>query len=282
MIILAESGSSKTDWCFIKNGEVLQKVSSIGLNPYFVDSSKISDTITQNVLPAFNNSESINDIYFYGAGCSTSKMCEIVRQGLFAHFPTANIEVQSDMIAAARGLCGEGPGIVSILGTGSNSCAFSGGKIIEQSPALGYVLGDEGSGTDIGKRLLKAFCYKELKPELQNAFELKYKISKDDVLEAIYKKAMPNRYIASFVPFINEHSDESLFRFVHSAFAGFLQQHIMRYESLPHKTPLYFTGSVAYIFSDILKEEVEKHSLILGNITQSPLAGLIEYHRNKR
>jgi len=281
MIILAESGSSKTDWCFIQDGVVVIQVSTIGLNPYFVDASGIAATIKEYVLPALELSQTINNIYFYGAGCSTGRMCEIVNQGLAVHFPKAIIEVQSDMIAAARALCGDGTGIVSILGTGSNSCAYHEGKIIEQSPALGYVLGDEGSGTDIGKRLLQSFCYKELKPELQEAFESKYKIKKDDVLESIYKKPFPNRYIASFVPFITEHPDASLSTLVRIAFESFLKQHIGLYQSLPADTPLYFTGSVANAFAGILEEEIEKRKLTLGNIIQSPLEGLIKYHQRK-
>jgi N-acetylglucosamine kinase-like BadF-type ATPase len=278
MILIAESGSSKTDWCLIDQGKLLRKVSSIGLNPYFVDANKIRDVISSTIMPILNPADPVSDIHFYGAGCSTHKLCSIVKQGLLTHFPTAGIYVYSDMIAAARALCGEGPGFVIILGTGSNSCAYAEGRIVEQTPSLGYVLGDEGSGTDLGKKLLKAYCYKELSPDLLRSFESKFELTEDLILESIYKKSQPNRFIASVVPFIAENLNDDLKKMVSDSFESFLNQHIKKYKALPKSTPLYITGSVAWVFADILQAEIQKQGFTFGKILQSPLEGLIEYH----
>lgn len=229
-------------------------------------------------MPILNPADPVSDIHFYGAGCSTHKLCSIVKQGLLTHFPTAGIYVYSDMIAAARALCGEGPGFVIILGTGSNSCAYAEGRIVEQTPSLGYVLGDEGSGTDLGKKLLKAYCYKELSPDLLRSFESKFELTEDLILESIYKKSQPNRFIASVVPFIAENLNDDLKKMVSDSFESFLNQHIKKYKALPKSTPLYITGSVAWVFADILQAEIQKQGFTFGKILQSPLEGLIEYH----
>lgn len=253
----------------------------MGLNPYFVDAIKFSAVVNEFVLAAFPSGHLISEIFFYGAGCSTVKMNDIVKHGLLSCFPSAAIYVFSDMIAAARALCGDGSGYIAILGTGSNSCAYKNGLIIEQSPSLGYILGDEGSGTDLGKKLLRAYCYEELGTKLQNAFELKYELKQEIILEAIYKKTQPNRFIASFVSFIRENLDENLKSMVADSFRDFLTQHIKKYRLLPSKTPLHVTGSVGWVFSDILIQEIKKQGLVPGNILQSPLEGLIKYHTNQ-
>ena len=278
MVLLIESGSSKTDWCLIDGDTVVDRTSTIGLNPYFVDAEKIAAVVLSEGLPFFKGIYTVQEIYFYGAGCSAQKMCDIVKDGLSIHFPKASIHVHSDMIAAARALCGNGPGFVAILGTGSNSCAYKDGKIIEQFPSLGFILGDEGSGSDLGKKILKAYCYNELKPELMLAFEKKYLISVDIILEAIYKKPLPNRFIASFVPFILENPDESFHRIVEESFDAFLNQHIKKFRALNTDTPFYATGSVAWVFRDILKVRLKNSGLTEGSIIQSPLEGLIKYH----
>lgn len=278
MILVAESGSSKTDWCLLDGNREVKRISTIGLNPYFVSADFISDILKKSIVPLLDEFNPVTQVYFYGAGCSTDKMCEIVRQGLSTYFKAATIFVYSDMIAAARALCGNGTGFVCILGTGSNSCAYQNGKIIEKRPALGYVLGDEGSGTDLGKKLLRAYCYKELTPTLQKSFELKFQLNEELILESIYKKAQPNRFIASVVPFIKEHMDTTMKKMLSDSFQSFLQVHIKKFKNLPQETPIFFTGSVASSFADTLQEEVEKSGLVFGAIQQSPLEGLLLYH----
>ncbi|TAH43072.1 MAG: hypothetical protein EYC69_03490 [Bacteroidetes bacterium] len=281
MILLIESGSSKADWCLLDGKNVIQKIQTIGLNPYFVDAERISDTIANEILPVLNASSSVEDIYFYGAGCSNEKMCGIVEAGLRNQFSTARIYVLSDMLAAARSLCGDGPGFVAILGTGSNSCAYKDGLIIEQVPSLGFILGDEGSGSDLGKRLLQAYCYNEMKPELLIAFEKKFKVNREFIIESVYKKPLPNRFVASFVPFLLENPDENFTSMIAESFDSFLTRHIRKYKLLPIQTPLYVTGSVAWVFKEILTEEIKKHGFVLGEISQSPLDGLVKYHTMK-
>ncbi len=278
MKLLVESGSSKTDWCLLDGKSVVRKIQTIGLNPYFVEAERISETIAKEILPFINSASSVDEVNFYGAGCSNEKMCGIVEAGLRIQFSSAKIYVLSDMLAAARSLCGDGPGFVAILGTGSNSCAYKDGLIIEQVPSLGFILGDEGSGSDLGKRILQAYCYNEMKPNLLIAFENRFNVNRDFIIESIYKKPMPNRFVASFVPFLMENSDESFNAMIAESFDSFLSKHIKKYKLLPKQTPVYVTGSVAFVFKEILQTEIKKHGFILGDISQSPLAGLIEYH----
>ncbi len=278
MVLLIESGSSKTDWCLLEGNTVVRTIQTIGLNPYFIDSEKISTLIEAEIVPLLSSTSVVSEVNFYGAGCSNEKMCGIVEKGLRSQFASAKIYVLSDMLAAARSLCGNGPGFVAILGTGSNSCAISEGIIIEQIPSLGFILGDEGSGSDLGKKILQAYCYKELKPELLLEFEKKFNVDKDFIIEAIYKKPMPNRFVASFVPFIIENFNEDFSAMVSASFDSFLTKHIQKYTLLPKKTPVYLTGSIAWVFREILSKEIKRHGFILGGISQSPLQGLIEYH----
>ena len=278
MVLLIESGSSKTDWCLLDGKTIVRTIQTIGLNPYFVDSHKISDLIESEILPLISSKGSVTEINFYGAGCSNEKMCGIVEMGLRNKFASAKIHVLSDMLAAARSLCGNGPGFVAILGTGSNSCAYNDGIIIEQIPSLGFILGDEGSGSDLGKKILQAYCYKEMKPKLLNEFERRFNVDRDFIIETLYKKPMPNRFVASFVPFIVENPNEGFSAMISESFNSFLTKHIEKYTLLPKSTAVYLTGSIAWVFREILSTEIKRHGFTLGGISQSPLQGLIEYH----
>ncbi len=278
MILIAESGSTKTDWCLTEGMEVRKEVSTTGLNPYINSAESIRDSIANQVKPVIESSGLPEKIFFYGSGCTTEEMKQVIAEALKFSFPSPAISVYSDMIAAARSLCGDSPGIVAILGTGSNSCAWENGKIIEQVPSLGYVLGDEGSGVDLGRRLLQAFLYGELEPSLHRKFELEYRCSVSSILDSVYKKPQPNRFIASFVPFIRNNMNDELRRLVEDAFTSFIRKHIMKYKILSSGSNVNFTGSVAFAFRDILKEVCGRYQLKVGNILQSPLQGLITYH----
>ncbi len=282
MILIADSGSTKTEWCLLEGDSVVLMTTGSGLNPYYLDAAKIAELIAGEVIHFLPGPKVISHVFFYGAGCSNDENSEIIKQGLRVHFPEAKLDVISDMIGAARALCGNGPGFVAILGTGSNSCAYAEGKIIQQNPSLGFILGDEGSGSDLGKKLLQSYFYKEMNPEISNAFREKYKISLDMILENVYRKPLPNRFVASFAPFIFENQDEQLNRMVEDSFASFLKKHIKTYTTLPPETPVYVTGSVAYVFRDILRGQIHSHQLVYGNILKSPMEGLIKYHSYKK
>ncbi|MBP6334980.1 MAG: ATPase [Bacteroidia bacterium] len=278
MILIAESGSTKTDWCLITGNEVLSNATTPGLNPYFVDTIAVAEIIGKQVLPKLQSTKDISKVFFYGAGCTTEENCNIIKGALKQHFPASEIYVLSDMIGAARALCGNEAGYVAILGTGSNSCAFKNDKIVEQVSSLGFILGDEGSGGDIGKRLLRAYFYKVLPPHLMLAFEKEYSLTLSEALNSIYKKPQPNKFIASFSKFVSENPSPDLTKMVADSFSDFLQNHIMRYNTLESGTPVHFTGSIAFSFKDILIQQVHAKNLVLGRILQSPMEGLVKFH----
>jgi glucosamine kinase len=279
MILIADSGGSKTDWSVLDQGNLIASISTAGLNPYFVDQAIVAQAITEELLPAIPDPENISQVFFYGAGCSGDDQKEIIRMGLKKHFSHSDIEVFSDMIGAARALCGRDAGIVAILGTGSNSCVFENDTITARAHSLGYVLGDEGGGSDLGKRLLRAYFYSEISTELRKKFEARYGSSEEKILEQIYKKPYPNRYLASFVPFIAENLSAETTDLVRASFASFISQHILKYPDAKRTLPVSATGSVAHVFSDIFTEELKKNNLKAGKILKSPMQGLIDYHR---
>jgi len=278
MILIAESGSSKTDWCLTEGMTVRKQISTTGLNPYINSAGSIRSIIADEVRPEIEHSGLPESIYFYGSGCTTEAMRQLIADALKFSFSHSLISVYSDMIAAARSLCGDSSGIVAILGTGSNSCYWENGMIREQVPSLGYVLGDEGSGVDIGRRLLQAFCYGELDLSLQRKFALEYECSVNSILDSVYKKPQPNRFIASFVPFIVNNMNDELKKLVEVAFDSFIEKHIRKYKSLSSGSSVNFTGSVAFVFRDILRGVCSRHQVSVGRIEQSPLNGLISYH----
>lgn len=276
MILIADSGSTKTDWCaLLANGQRIH-LAGEGINPYFQNKSDViriaSETLVQHV------PEPPQYIFFYGAGCSSPDKKAMVAAGLQDVFAEAIIEVEHDMLAAARALCGNSKGIACILGTGSNSVLFNGETIEEDVPSLGFILGDEGSGAYLGKELIRKFLYKELPEWLHEAFVKEYALNKDQILEQVYKKPLPNRYLATFSPFIHAHIDTpEMHDLVYHAFEGFIKHHINKYTGY-HHTSMHCTGSVAYYFKNILEEVCRDYHIHLGNVVRSPLEGLTNYH----
>ena len=210
MILIADSGSTKTDWRLVVEGGEINSFETIGFNPYFITSESILTELIKSDLNEIK--ESVTEVYFYAAGCSSQKNRTAIQEPLNTFFCNSKVEVQHDMLAAARATCGKEKGIVGILGTGSNSCLYDGEKITENVRALGFILGDYGSGADIGKNFIKAFLANELADGIQDAFIEEYNLSTDDILEAIYKKAMPNRFLASFSLFVYENIEDPIIR----------------------------------------------------------------------
>lgn len=273
MILIAESGSTKTDWKLISNSKVIETFHTKGLNPYFVNIDQISIEIGHAL--TFN---SVAEIYFYGAGCSTEEQKEIIIKGIKNIFPQSKVFVDSDMIAAARALFGKQGGIAAIIGTGSNSCVYDGEKIISNTNSLGYILGDEGSGAHLGKQLMKAYLDREMPDKLHKSFEDEYQLTKDQILHSLYKQPEPNRYLASFAPFLEKHiDDEFAYNMVYRSFEEFCDKHICKYDNYK-QFDLRCTGSIAYHYQDILMKVTDSKGIKLKEILKSPLDKLVGYH----
>lgn len=272
MIIIADSGSTKTDWC-ITDGNTATQVTTAGLNPYFNTDEQIADTVCDALKPFA--SQPVEAVYFYGAGCAFGEPCDRIRQGI-TRVVDAPVEVCSDLLGAARSACGYEPGIVSILGTGSSSAQYDGERIVRNVPSLGYILGDEGSGAVLG-RLWIGDCLKNQVPAaLSNEFIERYRLTLPELYDRIYKQPYPNRYLASFVPFLSEHKDEpAVHRLVLNAFKSFWVRNVLQYEP---GLPVHFIGSVAYHFADVLHEAASALSVSIASVEQSPMPGLIRYH----
>ena len=281
IILIADSGSTKTDWRLIDHSNKIHQFRSKGINPYFQTSEQIALSISTELLPIAKTHFTGNvpvEVFFYGAGCSNEEKCAIVKKGISSCLPSATIHVEHDLLAAARSLCGKEEGIAAILGTGSNSCHYDGVEIQKNSASLGYVLGDEGSGAFIGKQLIRCYLYKELPDDLEQLFFTQYKLTKDLILERVYGQPGPNTFLASFTPFLLRHiSNPFAAKLVYESFAAFLDHHICKYEVAP-RVKMHCTGSVGFYFGGILRKAAIDRKITVGTITESPIAGLTLYH----
>ncbi len=283
MILIADSGSTKTEWVLLQHNQVACTAHTQGINPYFQNSAQIEDIIRHELLPALvpHQPEQITQVYYYGAGCSSPEPVTTVFKPLGHFFKDATIEVQHDLLAAARAACGNRPGIAAILGTGSNSCLFDGNQILANQPSLGFMLGDEGSGGYIGKQMLRKFLYREFPPELYEAFASDYELTKEIVLDNIYKKPMPNRYAASFTPFAGKHINHpQIHELVVQSFTDFFRHHITSYPQF-ESYPLCAVGSVAVAFETQLREVCTSFNMQLKQTLKQPMDGLILFHTNQ-
>lgn len=279
MLLIADSGSTKTDWRLIDKNKKIHQYSTQGLNPYFLNSEDIVTILNKELLSdsTINTTASFK-IYFYGAGCGHESKKEIVWAALNQLFPDAAIEINTDLLGAARALCGTEPGIAAILGTGSNTCYYDGKNIIENRASLGYILGDEGSGAHIGKTFIQAYLNQEMPEELANRFYQRFKLSTNDILDTVYKKPMPNRFLASFSKFIYQNLKEQfVIDLIVNCFEQFFDRHICKYEK--HKElKLSCVGSVAFYYSNILRGVALKKGVAIDKIVETPIAGLTLYH----
>lgn len=277
-ILIADSGSTKTDWILKHASGAHFQFQSAGLNPFYQTENDIVLVLEKEVLPHL--SFSVDQIYFYGAGCADEVTSRPITNALKIGISTAGIiEVASDMLGAARGLCGKEPGLACILGTGANNAFYDGKKNVHSIGSLGFWLGDEGSGSYLGKTLIVYFLQNELPQDLHQQFISIYpEINRLSVLENAYKKPFPNRYFATFSRFIFEHTAHPfMFNLVWDAFDIFIEKYVLKHENA-EKYPVHFTGSIAYFYRDILQECLKKKGLTPGKILKSPLEGLLEYH----
>ncbi len=277
MILVADSGSTKAHWRLVDDNNNISQYETIGFNPLFIDTNGIIAALEKDIVPKLP-SGTISHIYFYGASCSSADRCAIVANALQAVFKSANVMVDHDMLAAARALCGNEPGFAAIIGTGSNSCYYDGAAIVENIPALGFILGDEGSGAYIGRMLVREYIYQTLPADLQEKFYATYKLSKDDIFTAVYSKPLPNRFLAQFTTFATRNlSHPHIVGIVDKAFDDFFVHHICRYPRYK-ELPLGIVGSVAYYQSSILRQVAERHGVTISTIVEAPIAALTLYH----
>lgn len=275
-ILIADSGATKCEWCWIHDGKK-KKVVTQGLSPYFLDAEGIAAVLSREVLPILKRL-SADAVYFYGTGCANPNNRKIVQTAIRRVFRGASVHVTHDLMGAALALSGNSKGIACILGTGSNSCYFDGRKIVRNSPGLGYVLGDEGSGAYLGKKVLQYYLYNTFDEELRYKFDAKYATTSAEILENIYKRPLPNRYLASFTLFLVENRGHYMAEnIIEDGLNDFFFQHLCKYRE-SWKLPIHFVGGVAYGFRDVVKELCGTYEFELGNILQKPMDGLIKYH----
>lgn len=279
MILIADSGSTKTDWCLVEHGELLQQIFTKGTNPFFQTEEEISNEIATALLPQLKAGE-LDAVYFYGAGCAFPDKIETVRRAILRHLPVkGEVEVSTDMLAAARGLCGHTPGIACIMGTGSNSCYYDGRLIVQNVSPLGFILGDEGSGACLGKLLVGDILKNQMTPELKEKFLTQFNLTPADIIDRVYRKPFPNRFLASLSPFLAQNIGEPcVHSLVLNSFKSFLKRNVMQYHY--QDTPVHFIGSVAYYYKDVLAQAASEMGIRLGTILKSPMEGLIKYHQS--
>ena len=277
MILIAESGSTKTDWVLVNDQNDITMFKSMGFNPFFHSSEFIAEKIKENV-EFYNASKNVERLYFYGAGCSSNEMNQIVKSGLSLVFPNSLITVDHDLLACALSTYKGEPAISCILGTGSNSCYYDGQTLREEVPAIAYILGDEGSGSYYGKKLLRDYLYNQLPSSINEDFEDQFGSSKSDIFENVYLKPHANVYLASFMKFLNRHYHHKyVIDMIQNGMNEFIKIHVCCYPE--HKTvKTHFIGSISKIFEAELKSAAENNGVILGDIIQKPVDNLVNYH----
>jgi glucosamine kinase len=278
MILIADGGSTKTDWRLIKDGREYKKIQTSGFNPYLVGSDEIEEILWKELQPYFDNN-AVSAVYYYGAGCSTAVKNQIVETAFEKIFTKAKLYISHDLLAASHALCGDKEGIAAILGTGSNSCYYDGKDIKDGIFSLGYFFGDEGSGAYLGKQLITAYLHKELPEDIAQKLSTTYPLSLENILDAVYTKPAPSRFLASFSNFINENRDHPyIFNLITEAFRAFYKYQVCCYAR--HKeVPVHFVGSVAYHYKDILTEIGLEFGVRTGKFIKAPIDGLVEYHQ---
>jgi len=277
--LIADSGATKAEWCLITNGRK-RTFFTQGISPYFLNKDQIAQLIATELLPGLKN-VIISDLFYYGTGCFDLKNAKTVKTALKTHFPKAHIEVGTDLLGAARSLCGTKKGIACNLGTGTFSCYYNGKKIVKSRPGPGFILGDEGSGAYLGKKVIQYYLYEIFDEDLNYRFNKKYNTNRDEILQNVYKKPFPNRYLASFALFLAENRGHYMVEnILEDGINDFFFYHLCKYPEV-WKTPVNFVGSVAYGFKDVLEQLCQSYEFELGSVLKNPMQGLAKYHQDK-
>ena len=283
MIVVADSGSTKTDWVIINEyGEKVQSIRTIGFNPYFQTSDFIYQTLDKAFESFSNLLEMVTEVNYYGAGCSSEDKNEIVEYALSKLFINADIYVEHDMVAASRATLDDNPGIACIIGTGANTCVWNGFDILANIPSHGYIFGDEGSGSYLGIELLNVYLSGEMSNEIKQSFDNEFNISEDDILNRVYKGVNPNVYLASFASFYSKHKNNNMLSsIIENGFDLFFRTRVIKYDNY-QSYKLGFVGSIAYHFRDILAKVAKKYDMEIANIAKCPIDNLVAYHAAKK
>ncbi|MDD4819751.1 MAG: hypothetical protein PHD21_02830 [Flavobacteriales bacterium] len=278
MIIVADSGSTKTDWAIV-DSEV-RYVQSIGLNPFFFTDEQLGQAI-YNALESVD-ADRVEGIYFYGSGCGLESNKEKLRVCFRRFFPSAKeIIVDTDLVGAAIALYGKEKGIACILGTGANAGIYDGHTIVKTPNSLGYMLGDNGSGSVLGLELIKLYLHGFLPASVAADLEDKYDVQYKNILENVYKKDRPNRYFASFSPFVAAHqNDEPIKSMLHEQFSEFFRYFIMPFEG-DGKLPVRIIGSVGHYYRSVIEQVAKENSVTIDKIALKPIDLLVEHHSKK-
>jgi len=277
MILIADSGSTKTHWSLVEYRTVKKSIETSGLNPYFLNAEAVKYILQTDLVPNMV-ARFVKMIHFYGAGCSTENNNSMIRDSLKEYFHHADIFVYHDILGAARALHGDKEGIACILGTGCNACYYDGKQIFSLVPSLGYLFGDEGAGSNIGKIFMEKYLKDKLPPEIRNEFDNTYHLTLENILNSLYNRPSPNRFLASFSEFIApRQSHPFLHDLVKSSLQSFVEEQIMKYNNF-NKLNIGFVGSIAWFYKDILLEVMNENKLHAGVILQSPMEGLVKYH----
>lgn len=278
MILIADGGSTKTNWCLLSGSGATTYFNTEGYNPFFVDAAYILNSLLKS-LPTEIAAEEVRQIYYYGAGVHNSEKAAVVSEALSQVFTQSQVEVSHDLLAAARALLGDKAGFAAILGTGTNTCIYDGKEIVQNISSAAYILGDEGSGCHIGKKVLTDYIRGYMPEDVRKAFWEKYQITSDEVMNAVYSQPLANRFCAGFSKFCSDAEVDSAYSraVVSSAFDDFFHNLVTGY---PHYQDYSFNciGSIAHEFSDILAEKVAKHDMQMGRIVRSPIGDLVQYH----
>ena len=274
--LIADSGATKAEWCLLKDGKI-KTIFTQGISPYFLNTEQIRDLLLKELKPNLARVTPA-EIFYYGTGCANPQNAKSVKKAIQQVFATADVEVNHDLMAAARALCGRKKGVACILGTGSNSGYYDGKKIVKNSPGLGYVLGDEGSGACLGKKVIQYYLYKTFDDELRGRFDLTYTTNAAEILENVYKKPLPNRYLAGFTQFLVDNRGHYMIEnIIEDGLNDFFFTHLCKYRET-WTMPVSFAGSVAFGFKDVLQHLCSSYEFELGVVMKNPMAGLVEYH----
>jgi len=281
MLLVCDSGSTKADWLLYDGKKISGPFHSIGFNPFFHSSDFIFDTLNAGDSLA-SIADAVTEIYFFGAGCSSNQRKEIIAIGLRRYFPNAEVHVEHDLLAAAYASSGDEPGISCIIGTGSNSCWFDGKIVHEKNYGLGYVLGDEGSGSYFGKKLLTHFLYGLMPADIHEAFLNDYGLDRNAIIDRVYNQPNPNVWLASFARFLINHK-ENLYinNLIRNGLKEFLELYVIHYDDYKNKD-VHFVGSIAFLLQDELIDEAKKLDIKVGTVIKQPIDSLMDYYINKR
>jgi N-acetylglucosamine kinase-like BadF-type ATPase len=274
--LIADCGATKAEWCLLKDGKQ-KTIFTQGISPYFLDTEQITDLLMKELKPRLKNVQ-VDELYYYGTGCANPTNAKSVKKAVSKVFAGAKTDVNHDLTAAARALCGKEKGIACILGTGSNSCYYDGKKIVKNSPGLGYVLGDEGSGAYLGKKVIQYYLYGTFDDELRGRFDLTYTTNTAEILENVYKKPLPNRYLAGFCKFLADNRGHYMIEnIIEDGLNDFFFNHLCKYRET-WTLPVSFAGSVAFGFKDVLQQLCDSYEFEMGKVMKNPMGGLVAYH----